>query len=76
MGYGKFIQRFLIHPRERYTGNDSASCWDWNGTEQILVCLGPSMTAVQQKSCMCTASGVKGKVFSEVWWNYDVCVVR
>jgi hypothetical protein len=34
------------------------------------------MTVMQQKYHVCTVSGVKGKVFSEVWQKYDVCGIK
>ena len=34
------------------------------------------MTAMQPNCLVCTASGVKRKVFGEVWQKYDVYVAR
>jgi hypothetical protein len=42
----------------------------------MKVGLSRSVTVMQPKYLLCTASGVKRKVFSVVWQKYDVCVAR
>jgi len=48
---------------------------DWNSTEWMF---GLPQSVTMLKCCMCTASGVIRKIFSEVWQKYGVgmCVVR